>query len=203
MKCIWLYSNISLWICVMVAITENSIADRLEIMCQLWLVLPFKMSRQKDLDPIFHWGRILVVFCLVCTPFLVHLCDRLIQVCSWGPDEMRCFFFAALATLAGVSDSMVPHWDCAFTSPYSTEQVNGVSWRNWCSEVSMLLLYRLDGGQKAHLSWSLWFGVLGVVWNCWFAFIVIIEGANLIKPVKNVLVMLHPKFRGKKYKTVL
>ncbi len=91
-------------------------------------------------------------------------------------------FFAALATLAGVSDSMVPHWDCAFTAPYSTERVNGVSWRNWCSEVSMLLLYRLDGGQKAHLSWSLWFGVLGVVWNCWFAFIVIIEGANLIKP---------------------
>ncbi len=153
MKCIWLYSNISLWICVMVAITENSIADRLEIMCQLWLVLPFKMSRQKDLDPIFHWGRILVVFCLVCKSLRYLPCASLwsfntgLLLRTWWNEML---FFAALATLAGVSDSMVPHWDCAFTAPYSTDRVNGVSWRNWCSEVSMLLLYLMV--DKKHIS---------------------------------------------------
>lgn len=60
----------------------------------------------------------------------------------------------------------------------------------------------LDGGQKARLD-GVWFGGFGVVWNCRFVCIVIIERVNLIKPGKNVRVMLHPKFRGKKYKTVL
>lgn len=73
------------------------IADYLEIMCQLWLMLPFKMSRQKGLYPMLDFflfsseGGFIrgIVFCLVCTCFCAH---RLIQVWFWIADEMGCIF---------------------------------------------------------------------------------------------------------------
>lgn len=100
---------------------------------QLWLMLQFIMSRQKDLDPIFSLREDPRCLLSRAHPSVCNLCEHLIQVCYWRTDEMRCIF-AALATLAGVSDTFVPHWDCAFTAPaYSTEQVIGVSRRNWCS----------------------------------------------------------------------
>lgn len=146
-------------------------------MCQLWLMLPFKMSRQKDLDPMFEffvlqWGRIHPRYCLLSR---VHLFQRA-SPRSFNTGLVLESWWNGMHFLL-----LWQHWLVCLIAWFRTETAHSLllpiqqnrsmespdEMMRW-SRILMMLYGR-------HISKSLWFRVCGVVWSTLLVFIVILS----------------------------
>lgn len=169
---------------------QNSIADSIEIMDPTVAYATIQNEQTKRFRSFFFIVGGSALSFVSCTSFRVQSLFAFNTGLLWKTWWNEMHFFAALATLPTVSDTLVPHWDCAFM--HSTEQVNGVSRRNWCSPSRDV--FWCCTKSTSHRVCDLEY--FSVVWNSLCLFIVIVEWVN-------VWAILNPKFRGKKYKTVI